>query len=116
MDSLDEEQIQERLAPHLAAAGIMPLGWEIVPYDDPPFDTVPVVNVFVSLEGTSATEVVAAMNKAGRLMSKAFGASVDAGYYSPEIGYEDIPAGQAMIEFGGFPFSLARSAAARPGR
>jgi len=115
MNILDAEQIQERLAPHLAAAGIVPLSMEVVPYDEPPFDTVPVVNVYVSLAGATPQEVHAAMLKAGKVMSKAFGETIDTGYYSPEIGYDDIPAGQAMLEFGGFPFSLAPSRSARPG-
>jgi len=106
MNSLDAEQIKERILPLIEKAGIVPVSSEVVPYDEPPFDTTPVFNVYVSLAGTSEDAVHAAMLDAERIMSKRFGESVRSGYYSHELGHDDIPQGQAMLQFDCLPFGL----------
>jgi len=116
MHSLDAEQIKERILPLIEKAGIVPVASEVVPYDEPPFDTTPVANVYVSLDGASEDAVHTAMLNAERIMSKAFGASVRSGYYSHELGHDDIPEGQAMLQFDCLPFSLKPAPKAGFGR
>lgn len=101
------EEIEEVLAPHLASAGISPLTVAVAPVDEPPFDDIPSARVYVSLEDMTSEEVHAAAMRFEEAFNRTFGCDVRTGYYSSELGYDDIPEGQAMIEIDMLPFTLS---------
>lgn len=97
------DEIIDAIKPHLRDFDLIRI--EVKPYDGPPMDTLPVADVFVQLGG-ARRDLVADMGRAAKAMSMAFGCEVRAGYYDAAIGYDDVPAGQAMLEFDGLPFVL----------
>ena len=103
---MSPEDIAARIRPHLEAAGLLIVKIDVEPYEPGVFEEIPVANVYVDLVTLGADEVYKRMTLANRAMNRAFGHNVDSGYYSAAIGYEDIPADQAMLEFGDLPFCL----------
>jgi hypothetical protein len=108
MDSLDAQEIADRISPHLKDLGLSVLSIEVT--GDELSSSIPVVDVVVSLEGTDRKTVHRKMLVAERAMSRAFGGDVRGGYYDASIGYE-MPKGQAQLQFDNLPFSLAAAPA-----
>ncbi len=61
-------------------------------------------DVFVSC--TDAKAVYGKMRVAEKALTRHFAEGIRGGYYDAAIGYDDVPAGQAMLQFDCFPFSL----------
>lgn len=107
-------EIDALLRPHLEAAGLIIIDLQVKAYDDQLMAEVPIADAYVFLPPEGAESINAKMHAAARSLSLQLGYAVRAGYYSAAIGYDDVPAGQAMLEFDDFPFALDPIQTARP--
>lgn len=107
-------EIDAIIRPHIEAAGLKLVNLIVRPYDDNLMLSVPVADVYVELPSAGASQVHAMMLKAGKSLSLQLGHNVRTGYYSAAIGYDDIPADQAMLEFDDLPFDLEEAPVVSP--
>lgn len=114
MSAKSASDISDIVRVHCERAGIVISSIEVLPYGNPPFDEIPIARGYVPLASSSASEIYNAMKRLESSLSQECGASLRTGFYSADLGYEDIPDDMAMIEIDGFPFALAKSASLAP--
>lgn len=112
MSEMTAEEIGAALVQLLSECGLEALSVEVRPEGEPPFDDMPLVDLFVSLDGTTPDEVHRKMEAFRIDLNHRFGCDARTGYYSAAIGYGDVPEGQAMIEVDQLPFVLAKGTSA----
>lgn len=110
MKSLTEEQILETFEPMLTASGLKVIS-QAVTTEDAPFDEIPNVQIRVSLDGVEPKAVFEKMLEISRAYTREYGRDIRGGFYSAEIGYDEIPEGQAELNFDDLPWALDKSVA-----
>lgn len=109
MEALTEEQIFEAFEPFIQASGLNIISKEIFA-DEPPLDEFATVSYLIDLQGQAQKVAFEAMASIAGGFNKAHRSDIRAGFYSAAIGYDDIPEGQAKLDFDDLPFVLSRSA------
>lgn len=112
MKSMTAAEIEEYFGPFVQDKGLSVLSVKAEPVDEPPFDEIPLVNVRVSLEGTTTKEVFEVMESIGSALSGDLRDGVRTGLYYRDLGYEDIPVGEALLQFDNLNIQLKPEAAA----
>lgn len=101
-----EAQFFEVFTPMLEQSGLTVLSTEVKSVDDDIMAELPNLTIMVSLEGTSPQDVFLVMKKLESKFNKETKSEIRTGYYDAEIGYDEIPAGQAQIDIDCLPFFL----------
>lgn len=101
-----EAQFFEVFTPMLEQSGLKVLSTKVKSVDDDFMAELPNLTIMVSLDGTDPQDVFLAMKKLESKFNKETKSEIRTGYYDAEIGYDEIPTGQAQIEIDCLPFFL----------